>query len=245
MLLFSVLAHVLLLSVAHPPPPYITRSGEGLTVRLRAAAPPSAASVSTPSPAPALPAAPLRAPEVTPPPLRRVLDTPRASVLSPRPHAAPPERAPTHVEAIAAPADATNVASGVAADVADAGEATQALSGGAGQGGNATGQTAEGAAAADALPAYLLAIGDNARRLRRYPERAQALGHEGRMDVRLIWRPGMSVPQVELQRSSGSALLDRQGVDMLRQAAARTPLPESLRQRTFSLVLPVEFSLER
>jgi protein TonB len=135
--------------------------------------------------------------------------------------------------------------------LADANAAAKPFSGGAGQGVDATGGAMEGAAergaegAADALPAYLLAIGDHARKLRRYPERAMALGHEGQVKILLTWRPGMEAPQVALQQGSGSALLDRQGLDMLRQAAARTPMPETLRQRAFSLVLPVEFSLNR
>ncbi|MDR0736352.1 MAG: energy transducer TonB [Zoogloeaceae bacterium] len=236
MLLFSVLAHVLLLSIVRLPPPYLVRSGEELTVSLRAEAP-SFASASPSAPS-AVPSASLAVePEVTPPPLRRLLDTPRPAA-PPRPLASP-ERASAHVEAIAAPAGVSEEA----AEATDAGEASQVLSEGVGKGGDTNGQATEGMA--DALPAYLIAIGDNARKLRRYPERARALGHEGRVDIRLIWRPGMSVPHVELQRGSGSALLDRQGLNMLRQAAIHTPMPEDLRQRAFSLVLPVEFSLEQ
>ncbi|MDR1351035.1 MAG: TonB family protein [Zoogloeaceae bacterium] len=244
MLLYSVLAHVLLLGVARlSPPPYTARSEEGLTVSLRVETPSAPASTLPSAPPPAS----STAPEVTPPPiLRRPLHTPspvapperaatlvrRGELWSPAPSVTPPERASTPLEALDAPADT------------DVGAAAQTLPAGAGQGAQvAEGQMAEGMA--DALPAYLLAIGDNARKLRRYPERAKELGHEGRVDIRLIWRPGMGVPQVELQQGSGSALLDRQGLNMLRQAAAHTPLPEALRQRAFSLVLPVEFSLRQ
>jgi TonB family protein len=241
MFLFSVLAHLFFLSLARLPPPNIAlRSGEGLTVSLRAEALPSAPAASSPVPSALLSAA--VEPEVTPPPARRILNTPRR-LAPPRP-ARPPEPAPDPVEeAIAAPAGASPDASGageVSSDAADAGGVSQALSGGAGQGGDAQG--VEGMT--EALAAYLIAIGDNARKLRRYPDRARILGHEGRVEIRLIWRPGMGVPQVDLQQGSGSALLDRQGLDMLRQAAAHTPLPEVLRQRAFSLMLPVEFSLE-
>lgn len=247
-LLYSVLAHVLLLSVVRlPPPRYVASPGEGLTVSLRAESPPSApALAASPAPLDALEVAPpplRRPPEVTPPSPRRILSMPRPAPSPPLP-ATPPESAPIPMEAVVAPVDAT---SGVAADGVDAGEVAQASSQGAGQGvAAANAQTAAGGTGdADVLSAYLLAIGGNAGKLKRYPEQARALGHEGLVKIRLIWRPEMSVPQVELQQGSGSALLDRQGLQMLRQAAARTPMPEALRQRAFSLVLPVEFTLEQ
>jgi protein TonB len=242
-LLYSVLAHFLLLSLARLPPPlYVARPAQGVTVSLRAESPAAPASLSA---SPDLTAVPTAAPPLRPPEAAS-----RRPPLLARPSATSPARAPEHTEAApvidaaAADAAATSAATNV-----DAGEAAQARAGSEGVGQDA--DSTEGQAAtcmaemADTMPAYKIAIGDNARKLRRYPERAREMGHEGRVEIRLIWRPGMAVPQVELQQGSGSALLDRQGLGMLRQAAARTPLPEALRRCAFSLVLPVEFSLDQ
>jgi TonB family protein len=235
-LLCSVLAHFLLLSVARLPPPLAdARSSEGLTVGFHAA-PAASAAMSSVAAAPE--------PEVAPPPLLSV-PSPRPPLLR-RPPATPPERPPVRAERAAAFADAPNAAEAASGD--------EAARTGMGEGAGQTGTAGQGAIAAageaaagvaDMLPAYFMAIGENARKLRRYPARARELGHEGRMEILLIWRPGMGAPQVALQQGSGSALLDRQGLSMLRQAAALTPLPEALRHRAFSLVLPVEFSLEQ
>jgi protein TonB len=96
----------------------------------------------------------------------------------------------------------------------------------------------------DALQDYRFAIGSAARKFKRYPALSRERGREGRVEARLIWRPGMRVPQVELHSSAGDKLLDEQGLSMLRQAAEQTPLPPVLRERAFSLVLPIEFSLK-
>ncbi|GHT93750.1 hypothetical protein AGMMS49545_13730 [Betaproteobacteria bacterium] len=96
----------------------------------------------------------------------------------------------------------------------------------------------------DALLDYKVAIMGAARKFKRYPALARARGHEGRVDVRLIWRPGMRVPQVALHSGAGDTLLNEQGISMLRQAAEQTPLPPALNTRAFSLDLSVEFNLQ-
>ncbi|MDR2365670.1 MAG: energy transducer TonB [Zoogloeaceae bacterium] len=243
-LLCSILAHILLLSVARLPPPRYddARSREGLAVSFRGLPAPSAVA--------SMPSAPATlTPDAAPPPPRS-LDAP--PLLLRRSSATPLERPSARADTAAFPAGASD-----ANEAADADEASQTVAGSEGQAGQGAGTAAEGAALgdgaagdaaageADAMPAYFMAIGEIARKLRRYPARARELGHEGRVDVLLIWRPGMKVPQVELQQGSGSSLLDHQGVGMLRQAAALAPMPEALRRRAFSVVLPVEFSLEQ
>jgi protein TonB len=96
----------------------------------------------------------------------------------------------------------------------------------------------------DALLDYRIAIASTARKFKRYPTLSRERGREGRVEIRLTWRPGMRAPQVELHRSGGDTLLDEQGLDMLRRAVLQTPLPDILRERAFSFVQAVEFSLK-
>jgi TonB family protein len=46
-----------------------------------------------------------------------------------------------------------------------------------------------------------------------------------------------------VSRSSGHGSLDQQAVEMLRKAAALTPLPPALRSREFTVEVPVLFEL--
>jgi protein TonB len=48
----------------------------------------------------------------------------------------------------------------------------------------------------------------------------------------------------DLARSSGHEILDKAALDMLRQAAGRAVLPESLRGQNFAVLLPVVFEVE-
>jgi protein TonB len=47
-----------------------------------------------------------------------------------------------------------------------------------------------------------------------------------------------------LARSSGHEILDQAALEMLRQAAARAVLPESLRGQSFAVLLPVVFEVK-
>jgi protein TonB len=124
---------------------------------------------------------------------------------------------------------------------------------------SAAGSAAAGTAAADAgaaaapplagisaddLRQYRIELAIAARRYQRYPDLARERGWAGRVEVAVrvsAWQPR---PHFSLARSSGHAPLDRQAVAMLEQAAAAAPLPAGLRGRDFSLVLPVEFTLD-
>jgi TonB family protein len=46
-----------------------------------------------------------------------------------------------------------------------------------------------------------------------------------------------------VHRSSGHGSLDREAIDMLRKAAALTPVPPALRAREFTVDVPVLFEL--
>lgn len=93
------------------------------------------------------------------------------------------------------------------------------------------------------LRQYRLALAGEARRYRNYPEAAQRAGMAGTAEVRVSVSAGIAW-QTELARSSGYETLDSAALDMLRAAAARTLLPESLRGQEFAVLLPVVFEVE-
>lgn len=93
------------------------------------------------------------------------------------------------------------------------------------------------------LRQYRLALAGEARRFRSYPETARREGIAGTAEVRVSVGTG-ALRQTELARSSGHAILDTAALEMLRAAAARTVLPESLRGQEFAVLLPVVFEVE-
>lgn len=99
--------------------------------------------------------------------------------------------------------------------------------------------------APDALRDYRLALARAAKPFRRYPALARERGWEGIVRVELSWRAGVPGALVSMAESCGHGMLDEQAVEMLRRAAAQTPLPASLQGHSFSMVLPVEFSLNQ
>ncbi len=97
---------------------------------------------------------------------------------------------------------------------------------------------------ADGLRQYRIDLAGAARRFRHYPAVARSRGWEGVAEVVVSVNVGVPVPSVKLQGTSGHALLDEQAIEMLTRSVAATPLPESLRGRSFSVPMPIHFSLE-
>jgi len=96
---------------------------------------------------------------------------------------------------------------------------------------------------ADGLRQYRIDLAGAARHFRSYPAIARSRGWEGEVEVGItVSAAGASA--ISLVRSSGHAVLDERAVEMLAQAAARTPLPEDLRGREFVVRVPIRFSLE-
>jgi len=95
----------------------------------------------------------------------------------------------------------------------------------------------------DALRAYRIELASTARRFRNYPALARSRGWEGVVEVAVVAGP-VGPPVVQLVRTSGHAVLDEQAIDMLTRAVARTPLPDSLRNRGIRVLLPIRFSLD-
>lgn len=95
---------------------------------------------------------------------------------------------------------------------------------------------------ADGLRRYRLSLAAQARRFKRYPAQALAAGWAGTAEIRLeIGNDGQE--SATLSRSSGYAVLDRAAQAMIEQSAQRTPVPEALRGKAFSVVLPVLFDI--
>lgn len=102
---------------------------------------------------------------------------------------------------------------------------------------------AGGGISADGLRQYRIDLAGAARRFRGYPALARARGWEGVAEVTVGVAAG-AASTVRVTRSSGHAVLDEQALSMLERAVAQTPLPENLRGRAFTVLLPIRFSLE-
>lgn len=94
------------------------------------------------------------------------------------------------------------------------------------------------------LRQYRLALAGELKRHRRYPETARRAGWMGTSEVRVAIDAAGAAPRAELNRSSGHAVLDEAAMQMLRLAAPRIELPDSLRGRSFAVLLPVVFEIE-
>lgn len=94
------------------------------------------------------------------------------------------------------------------------------------------------------LRQFRLALAGEARRLRRYPEAARRAGLSGTAEVRVAVESGGAVRRTDLIQTSGHELLDVAAVEMLREAATRAFLPDSLRGVNFAVLLPVVFEVE-
>lgn len=217
----SLILHALVLAALAPP--FVTSSASFT----RVPAPSVLLGVLLPIP-PAAPPLPLQRPGVSVAPvLSRRVRQPAAlpAVVS---HETSVARAGDHAGVGAPP-----IKAGVNAD-ASADSATTAL------------VEASDAGGADAagLRQFRLTLAGEARQFRRYPEAARRAGLSGTAEVRISVAVGGLLRHAELSRSSGHALLDAAALDMLQQAATHAVLPESLRGRRFTVLLPVQFVVD-
>ena len=97
--------------------------------------------------------------------------------------------------------------------------------------------------ALDGLRGYRLSVASEARRFKRYPAQAMAAGWAGTAEVRLEVGGDGRPRAATVGRSSGHEPLDRAALTMIDAGALRARLPESLRGKTFAVVLPVVFDL--
>lgn len=95
---------------------------------------------------------------------------------------------------------------------------------------------------ADGLRRYRLGLATQSRRFKRYPAQALAAGWAGTVEIFLaVDSAGQAV--VTLNKSSGHEALDRAAQIMIEAGAQHTPVPEVLRGKAFSVVLPVVFDI--
>lgn len=94
------------------------------------------------------------------------------------------------------------------------------------------------------LRQFRMSLAGEARRFRRYPEAARRAGLSGMAEIRITVEVGGLQRRADLGRSSGHALLDAAALEMLQQAATYAMLPESLRNRSFTVLLPVVFEVD-
>jgi TonB family protein len=90
--------------------------------------------------------------------------------------------------------------------------------------------------------AYRRAVMDAARRHNRYPPLARENNWEGEVQVGLMIRADGAV-SLTVSRSSKHAVLDRQALEMFRQAQAQVPLPAALRGKEVRLELRAIYNL--
>lgn len=185
-----------------------------------------------------------------------LLPVPLQGRLLPAPAATPAAAKPAPGEAAPSPAPLAQAAPPAA--VAPAPSFAGTASPGAGEAAGGTRAQAAGmpanVAPADArreegpdaagLRQFRLALAGEARRLRNYPEAARRAGLAGTVEVRVAVDAGGALRRADLTRTSGHALLDTAALEMLREAAGRTALPESLRGLSFAVLLPVVFEVE-
>ena len=91
---------------------------------------------------------------------------------------------------------------------------------------------------------YRLNLAREARRFRQYPAYARERGWEGEVVVVLSAQPGSDVPVLRLGKGSGHESLDQQALEMIKSAARRAVMPDTLSGKRFSISVPVQFRLD-
>ena len=94
------------------------------------------------------------------------------------------------------------------------------------------------------LGQYRIALITAARRYKQYPRVAIDNNWEGRVDVRLAIDANGGIASLSIKTSSGYKILDQQALQMIRKAKPSATIPPALRGRSFTLDLPVLFSLK-
>lgn len=97
---------------------------------------------------------------------------------------------------------------------------------------------------AEGLRSYRVALAHEMRPYKHHhPQSTIDAGWRGTVEVRVTVRAGGIAQEVRLAKSSGHADLDDAALDMLRHVLPATPVPASLRERDFAVILPVVFEL--
>jgi protein TonB len=96
-----------------------------------------------------------------------------------------------------------------------------------------------------ALHAYLIQLSSYAVKYKRYPPLARERGWEGVTVVKLAMGANGRIRDTAVLSSSGYEVLDQHAVEIVRKAAPITEITSALRNREFSINIPVYFNIER
>ncbi|MBP2229562.1 protein TonB [Azospirillum agricola] len=95
-----------------------------------------------------------------------------------------------------------------------------------------------------AVPSWQGRVLGHLERHKRYPRSAQARRQEGVAQVRFVIDREGKVLSVQLDKTSGTAVLDEETVEMVRRASPVPAPPEEMTQDRIELVVPVQFFLK-
>jgi len=95
------------------------------------------------------------------------------------------------------------------------------------------------------LDVYIQSLTEIIGRQRTYPRLARVRGWEGTVILRLQLLPGGRLHEVVMVNSSGHDVLDRQALVMARRLSSWPLPPGDLREREITVLVPVEFRLQK
>ncbi len=96
-----------------------------------------------------------------------------------------------------------------------------------------------------ALPTWKGVLLRHLERHKRYPSEAQRARHEGVTYVRFIMSRDGRVLSARLDRPSGFAALDQEGLELLQRAQPLPSLPQDQPGESLEIVVPVQFFVKR
>jgi protein TonB len=96
-----------------------------------------------------------------------------------------------------------------------------------------------------ALQSYKIQLAAFAQKYQRYPRQAVEQKWEGIAEVKLTIGENGRIREAVIASSSGHDELDQEAIAMVRKAAPLTEIKSALRNREFSINLPVVFHLKR
>ncbi|OYY39854.1 MAG: energy transducer TonB, partial [Rhodospirillales bacterium 24-66-33] len=95
------------------------------------------------------------------------------------------------------------------------------------------------------LPTWKGLLLRHLERHKRYPSEAQRSRHEGVTYVRFTMSRDGRILAARIERPSGHAALDQEGLELLQRAQPLPPLPHDQPGESLEIVVPVQFFLRR
>ena len=102
-----------------------------------------------------------------------------------------------------------------------------------------------GRSAVGTLPTWKGLLLRHLERHKRYPSEAQRARHEGVTYVRFTMSRDGRILAARIERPSGHAALDQEGLDLLQRAQPLPPLPHDQPGESLEIVVPIQFFLRR